>query len=271
MRYLPTILACLWLLQAPVCDSLLAAEPKAAPKIRLATYNVQFGKMASPEAVGQMFKKYDLDVIGFCEVPAGDWTSRVGKVLGLKHAYVGKLSSLNYKDKYKSILSRARLANPREIPLLPRGSGWSVVAAQTEIRGVPLSVYSLHTGGRSEGHQKHLAEKVLPKDAAANIIMMGDFNAVLGQRRRKRWNGLMDPLTKFGMKATWRDLGIDVDKHFTLSALEPTTSLRNYGVIDHILIGPKSRLRPVRGGIIELAKPLSDHKPVWVELELGDR
>jgi endonuclease/exonuclease/phosphatase family metal-dependent hydrolase len=38
-------------------------------------------------------------------------------------------------------------------------------------------------------------------------------------------------------------------------------------VIDHILINKKSRLHAVKGGIIEMKKPLSDHKPVWAELE----
>ena len=74
--------------------------------VRVAAYNVELGKNASPEEIGKMFKPYDLDIIGFNEVPDGDWTARVGKVLGMKHTYVGKISSANHKDKYKSILSR---------------------------------------------------------------------------------------------------------------------------------------------------------------------
>ena len=77
--------------------------------VRVAAYNVEFGKNASPEEIGKMFKPYDLDIIGFNEVPDGDWTARVGKVLGMKHTYVGKISSANHKDKYKSILSRTTL------------------------------------------------------------------------------------------------------------------------------------------------------------------
>ena len=74
--------------------------------IRVATYNVEYGENASPEEIGKMFKPYKLSIIGFNEVPDGDWTARVGKVLGMKHSYVGKISSANHKDKYKSILSR---------------------------------------------------------------------------------------------------------------------------------------------------------------------
>ena len=78
--------------------------------VRVASYNVEFGKSATPEQIGKMFKPYKLDIIGFDEAPDGDWTARVGKVLGMEHSYVGKISSANHKDKYKSILSRTPLA-----------------------------------------------------------------------------------------------------------------------------------------------------------------
>ena len=70
--------------------------------------------MATPEQLGEMFKPYNLDIIGFSEVPDGDWTARVGKVLGMEHSYVGKISSANHKDKYKSILSRTPLEGTTE-------------------------------------------------------------------------------------------------------------------------------------------------------------
>ena len=57
-------------------------------RIRFAAYNVLFGLWAKPKSVGEMFKQYDLDVICFNEVPNGNWTARVGRVLGLDHAHV---------------------------------------------------------------------------------------------------------------------------------------------------------------------------------------
>ena len=72
--------------------------------VRVAAYNVEFGKNASPEEIGKMFKPYDLDIIGFNEVPDGDWTARVGKVLDMQHSFVGKISSANHKDKHLSLI-----------------------------------------------------------------------------------------------------------------------------------------------------------------------
>ena len=79
-----------------------ASESDKVINVRVAAYNVEFGKNASPEEIGRMFKPYNLDIIGFNEVPDGNWTARVGKVVGMKHTDVGKISSANHKDKYKS-------------------------------------------------------------------------------------------------------------------------------------------------------------------------
>ena len=64
---------------------------KDAVTLRVAAYNVEFSKSATAEQIGEMFKPFNLDVIGFNEAPDGDWTKRVGKVLGMGHSYVGKI------------------------------------------------------------------------------------------------------------------------------------------------------------------------------------
>jgi hypothetical protein len=61
---------------------LVAAGSEKPVIVRVAAYNVEFGRSTTPEQVGKMFKPYNLDIIGFNEVPDGDWTARVGKVLG---------------------------------------------------------------------------------------------------------------------------------------------------------------------------------------------
>ena len=227
--------------------------------VRVASYNVVFGSMTTPEQLGEMFKPYNLDIIGFSEVPDGDWTARVGKVLGLEHSYVGKLSSANHKDKYKSILSRTPLEGSQEHKLT--GRGWnpaSVVRATTKIDGVSFAFYSLHIckSNANNGHAHSLATKVLPEEATERVIVVGDYNNNIGDAAIKTIEGA-------GLRATWNDLKINVAKEFTYNAQNPK---KNLGVIDHILYNVDSGGRATDGGIIELEKPLSDHKPVWAEI-----
>ena len=243
---------------------LVAIESEKPVIVRVAAYNVEFGRSTSPEQVGKMFKPYNLDIIGFNEVPDGEWTARVGKVLGMKHTYVGKISSANHKDKYKSILSRTPLQETVEHNLtVQRRRSWnpaSVVQAVTQIDGIPISFYSLHicrsTDSDNTGHAYRLVNGVLPKDKTDRIIVLGDFNNEMGDSALKK-------IENAGMRATWRDLKIDLAKEFTYNALDPK---KNHGVIDHIFYSTKSKAKVTKGGIIELKKPLSDHKPVWAEI-----
>lgn len=254
------VVSSLWM----VGVSLGAPESDQAIHARVAAYNVEFGRSTNPEQVGKMFKPYELDMIGFNEVPGGDWTARVGKVLGMKHSYVGKISSANHKDKYKSILSRTPLQSTVEHELsVQRRRSWnpaSVVRAITQIEGIPISFYSLHicrsTDSHDSGHAYRLAKEVLPKDKTDRIIVLGDFN-------NERGDHALQAIEKAGMRATWEDLKIDVSKEFTYNALDPQ---KNHGVIDHIFYSTKSKAEVTEGGIIELKKSLSDHKPVWAEI-----
>ena len=242
-----------------------ASESNKDINVRVAAFNVEFGRSTTSEQVGKMFKPYKPDIIGFNEVPDGDWTARVGKVLGMSYSYVGKISSANHKDKYKSILSRTPLQDTVEHELsVERRRSWnpaSVVSATTKIDGVPVALYSLHICRSKEsdktGHAYRLANEVLPKDKTDRIIVLGDFNNNIGDTA-------MNMLEASGYKATWEDLEIDLSKEFTYNALKPEQP--NAGVIDHIFYNNLPRTKVIDGGIIELKKPLSDHKPVWAEL-----
>ena len=244
--------------------SLGAPESDKPIKVRVAAYNVEFGENATPEQIGRMLKPYNLDIIGFNEVPDGDWTARAGKVLAMEHSYVGKISSANHKDKYKSILSRTPLLGTAEHELrVARRRCWnpaSVVRAVTKIDGVPVAFYSLHicrsNDAHKTGHAYRLAGEILPQETTDRVIVVGDFNNNMG-------DVAMNRLEESGFRPTWKDLKIDVSKEFTYNALDPKT---NHGVIDHILYNTVSGARAVDGGIIELKKPLSDHKPVWAEI-----
>ena len=232
--------------------------------VRVASYNVVFGSMTTPEQLGEMFKPYNLDIIGLSEVPDGDWTARVGKVLGMEHSYVGKISSANHKDKYKSILSRMPLNGTTEHELRVNRRGFwnpaSVVRATTKIEGVSIAFCSLHisgSGGRKgNGHAYQLATEIVPKETTERVIIVGDFNNRIGDEA-------MNAIEATGMKPTWRDLKIELSKEFTIWHNKPDKHL---GVIDHILYNSSSGAKANKGGIIELKKPLSDHKPIWAEI-----
>ena len=238
---------------------LAAPVPDKPITVRVASYNVEFGKSANPEQIGEMFKPYKLDIIGFDEAPDGDWTARVGKVLGMQYSFVGKISSANHKNKYKTILSRTPLEGNEEHKLT--GRGWnpaSVVRAVTKIDGVSFAFYSLHIckSGANDGHAHSLATKVLPEEATKRVIVVGDYNNNIGDAAMKTVEGA-------GFRATWNDLKIDLSKEFTYNAQNPKNNL---GVIDHILYNSLSGAQATAGGIIELEKPLSDHKPIWAEI-----
>ena len=253
----------------------------ANTKIRFATYNVLFGLWAKPESVGKMFKPYNLDVICFNEVPIGDWTLRVGRELGMKHVHVGKVSSANHKDKYKSILSRFPLRDRGEVVF--NSKGWkpaSVVTARTNIKGVPLTLYSTHIPGQpviEKSAASFIAKKMLSGSHDDNLFVLGDFNNLL-------FEGALRAFKEVGMKSIWQGLPIDTANKSTHRHIE---SGNESGVIDHIFYrSTKIKVKVTNGGVIEKAynsaeeeiemdrykkewlkygKPLSDHRPIWAE------
>ena len=253
----------------------------ANTKIRFATYNVLFGLWAKPESVGKMFKPYNLDVICFNEVPHGNWTLRVGRELGMKHVHVGKVSSANHKDKYKSILSRFPLRDKSEVAF--DSKGWkpaSVVTARTNIKGVPLTLYSTHIPGQPDVENSaasFIAKKMLSNSHDDNLFVFGDFNNLL-------FEGALKAFKEARMKSIWHGLSINTDSISTHRHIE---SGNESGVIDHIFYrSTKIKVKVTNGGVIEKAynsaeeeiemdrykkewlkygKPLSDHRPIWAE------
>jgi len=251
-----TFLLVLLIFGVPSVTALAGDEPVT---LRVAAYNVEFSRSATPEQIGEMFKPFDLDVIGFNEAPDGDWTARVGKVLGMDFSYVGKISSANHKNKFKTILSRTPIEKTEEVLL--KGRGWnpaSAVKGVIRTEGMSITVFSLHICGsrKSDGHAHYLATEVLAKEPAGRVVVLGDFNNRIGDQALKY-------IEVAGMRPTWTDLKIDLTKQFTWNALDPK---KNEGVIDHIFYNASSGAEAKAGGIIELKTPLSDHKPVWAEL-----
>ena len=250
-------------------------DPKRPITVRVAAYNVEFGSSATPEQIGALLLPYNLDIIGFNEVPDGDWTARVGAVLGMDYTFVGQIASANhagpefqditgnYDGKYKSILSRTPLEGTNEFTLT--GSGWnpaSAVRATTRIDGNSVAFYSLHISnkGTTDSQAYQLATQVLPQETADRVIVVGDFNNRIGDFN-------INAIENAEYEATWADLNIDVTQEKTYNAQDPNTS---HGVIDHIFFNTSSGARVTDGEIIEEVSPLSDHKPIWAEIAFPD-
>lgn len=153
-------------------------------------------------------------------------------------------------------------ASTEEYEITSTSRGWnpaSVVRAVTKIDGVSFAFYSLHickSKKKVGGHAHRLATTILPKESTERVIVVGDFNNNIG-------DAAMNTIEEAGFISTWNDLKIDVSKEFTYNALDPKKSL---GVIDHILYSTSAGAKVTEGGIIELKKPLSDHKPIWAEI-----
>lgn len=251
-----------------ITATLAGAQTSATPRLRVVTYNIEFGRSCKPEELGKMIADHRFDVLALCEAPGGDWVQRVGEVSGLTNVFLGKISSANHRNKYKALLSRTPLTDTGEVTL--SGQGWNpagAVRAVTTIAGQPVALYSLHICGNVRkdpvgkllklGHTHDLAQHLKGKEPVRYVIVMGDFNNRLKDEA-------MSVLLDAGMKDIWSELDINLDAQFTWNALDPK---QNGGVIDHILYRDGVGIRTFAGGIIERQRTLSDHKPVWAELE----
>ena len=70
-------------------------------EFKVITYNVEFGKNTSPQAISELLQPEKADIICFNEVPSQGWTKKVGQLLGLKYSYEGKIASANHTNEFK--------------------------------------------------------------------------------------------------------------------------------------------------------------------------
>jgi len=87
-------------------------------------------------------------------------------------------------------------------------------------------------------------------------IAGGDYNNLLGDEA-------LTAMSDAGFRSMWHERGIDTSPLFTHNAMNPA---QRTGVIDHFFVRSGTDLCIADGGIVELDVPLSDHKPIWIEL-----
>ena len=242
--------------------------------LKVAAYNVEYSKKGSAQEIGEMMKPYKFDVICFSEAPGGNWTKEVGKVMGLNHVVVGRYSTAGHEDKYKTIASKTPLANYEEV--LMADTLHTVTRATTKVKGQNIAIYAVHFpfGWRDQAHIDETTGKVTAfvdylkeRQSDELSIAMGDFNYVLSTETYT--SQYYEMFVDIGFKASWRDLGTNVMDLSSMVGVSKKRDTTGKGrVIDHILY-PTNRVKALEGEIIEMDKPLSDHKPVWALLQIN--
>lgn len=241
-------------------------------RVKVAAYNVEFSDKGTSREIAEMLKPYDFDIVCFSEAPGGNWTKDVATALGMKHSVVGKYSTAGHKDKYKTIVSKTALLDYEEV--LMADTLHSATKAITQIGGKKIAIYSVHFpfGWRDQAHIDEttgkvtsFASQVKAADGDETAIVMGDFNFILSTADYPSM--YYDLFVKMGFEASWKDIGTDVTKLSSMVGSSRRDTTGKGRVIDHIMY-PKARVKALDGQIIELDKPLSDHKPVWALLEI---
>ena len=243
-------------------------EEKAV-QIKVAAYNVEYSDKGTAWEIGKALKPYNFDIVCFSEAPGGDWTKEVGTVIGLDHVVVGKYSTAGHQDKYKTIASRTPLTDYEEV--LMADTLHTATRAKTTIDGKEIVLYAVHFpfGWRDQAHIDETTGKVTAfvnylkaRQADEISIAMGDFNFVVSNI--DYISPYYEMFRDIGMDASWPELNIDVTPLGTMVNFEPEQN-PNGEVIDHIMYNTK-KVSAVDGQIIEMERPLSDHKPVWATL-----
>lgn len=252
---------------------LSCSETILGQEFKVITYNVEFGKNTSPEAISKLLKSENADIICFNEAPGQGWTKKVGKLLGLAYCYEGETASANhtaeyidktnkYYGKYKSVLSKYLLKDTHEV--LFEGIGWSpasaVVANVVIDNNNSVQIFSLHIPSGKSKPRKSKAEylsRLIENNynASDKIILAGDFNDLYDSKPLKY-------LYNIGFYNSWKSLDINLKEKTTI--INPKSSDKT--VIDHILF---KGLKIKRAEIIEEKEiPQSDHKPISAVFEL---
>jgi maltose 6'-phosphate phosphatase len=237
--------------------------------VKVAAYNVEYSTRASAQEIGEALKPYNFDAVAFSEAPGGDWTREVASILGMEYVVTGIYSTAGHKDKYKTIASRTPLYGVEEI--LMTDTLHTVTRALTQIDGLEIALYAVHFpfGWRDQAHIDETTAKIKSfvdflKDLQQNekSIVMGDFNFI--PSRDNSPNMYHEMFKEIGLELSWFELGLDVTARNTHNALKAEDE-GSGKLIDHVMYNPDIA-SAIDGGIIEMEKPLSDHKPVWTLL-----
>lgn len=247
--------------------------------IRVGTFNVGVGQMATAEEIAESLKSLYLDILSLEECPilidensgVEEFYSIIAKDLGMEYFYLGAMSSGNhwiewgkdktgkYAGKYKVILSKTPILKSQEFAL--EGTGWthsSAIRIETKIKNKDFAFYSLHipsSAGLVKGSvMKNFVDIVLSKDTSKRIIVMGDFNDLPE-------SNAMQYIFNSGFKSVWDDVK-DAEQYI---------DKYKYGQIDNMLINKSSGMKAeIAYSVFKTGVNLSDHPFLWSKIDIGE-
>lgn len=271
MRIQFIVLALIFLISCQNNRSIQNKTQKKATQIKVAAYNVEYGKSATAAEFGEALKPYNFDVVCFSEAPGGGWTKEAGAIMGLNHVVVGKYSTAGHADKFKTIASKTPLYDCEEV--LMADTLHTATRVKTKINGTEFAIYAVHFpfGWRDQAHIDETTNKVVTfvnylkeRQNTELAIVAGDFNFI--PVNADTANAYHQLFMNIGMDVSWKELGIDCTVRNTFNAQKPEDN-GSGEVIDHIMYNPE-KMKAVDGEIMEWEKQLADHKPIWTLLEL---
>jgi len=228
-------------------------EPVAGETIRVVSYNLAFGREIEkaiaalgrePLAGADVILMQEMESVGVDEIAAA---------LQLRYVYY-PASIKNGRDWGNAILSRWPLGADHKL-LLPHADPYSdsrriAVAAEVELAGRPVLIYSTHTATPTLGLGARLDQlDAILEDAgdAGATLIGGDLNTA-------------DPGSAGQVKETFADHG------FAWASDGATDTGSAWGVYDTTLDYVFAReLTGLASGAFD-GDAGSDHKPIWVEL-----
>lgn len=234
----------------------MSASPRS---LRTVTWNIQFGRRAV-EAAAILAEHPDLrdaDVVLLQEMDESG-TATIADRLGVDYRYAAASTHPQTGRAFgNAILTRGRLSDPEVVPLphvaAVQGQPRIALTAAVDIDGVELAAVSVHTETPALSHRKRLLQFVELGDRVADltrdrVIVGGDFNTA----SPRSIHAVTEELARRGLHRMSAGGG---------------RTLRRAGrefVLDHVFA---RGFAPVSTGTVR-GLDVSDHDPVWAELDL---
>ena len=231
-------------------------------KLKVLCYNLRFGELATLEELAEYIKSENPDIVALQEVDVRtyrdaakhqngrDFITVLGYHTGMLTAYA---RTIDHAGGYYGIgiLSKYSFSSTRKI-LLPPTDGSreqrALLVADVELPGGKIFTFVSTHFDHADSKVRQLQAKALNKALNGNkypMIVAGDFNAKPDATEisegMKNWNTACGP-------------------GFTIPVKQPRSK------IDYIFYAPAGKWKPLSSGTPQVT--LSDHLPVWAELEI---